>query len=90
MERTATNLHSLYVSVTVPQTMVAHAPFSDCQLEAIKQTKVDMSVYLGNYPDATDNNTAYNRQRGELQSVLQTYGTDHVSGMTVGNEFMLK
>jgi exo-beta-1,3-glucanase (GH17 family) len=58
-------------------------------LEAIKQTKVDVNVYLGIYPEPDDNNTAYNRQRGEIQDVLTTYGTDHVSGLTVGNEFML-
>jgi exo-beta-1,3-glucanase (GH17 family) len=51
---------------------------------------VDVNVYLGIYPEPDDNNTAYNRQRGEIQDVLTTYGTDHVSGLTVGNEFMLK
>ncbi|KAF8239690.1 glycoside hydrolase [Tricholoma matsutake] len=58
-------------------------------LEAIKQTKVNMTVYLGNYAIATDNGTAYQRQRGEIQSALQTYGTNNVGGLTVGNEFML-
>jgi len=58
-------------------------------LEAIKQTKVNMSVFLGNYPVSNDNNTAYNRQRDEIQNVLQTYGADNVAGVTVGNEFML-
>jgi exo-beta-1,3-glucanase (GH17 family) len=60
------------------------------QLEAINQTKVNMTVYLGNYPIATDNGAAYMRQRDILKSVLQTYGTGHVDGITVGNEFMLK
>jgi exo-beta-1,3-glucanase (GH17 family) len=63
---------------------------STSQLEAIKQTKVDMSVYLGNYAVATDNGAAYQRQRDEIQSAIQTYGTDHIGGVTVGNEFMLK
>ena len=58
-------------------------------LDAIQQTKVNMSVYLGNYAEPNDNNTAYDRQRGELDSVLQTFGTDHILGLTVGNEFML-
>jgi len=58
-------------------------------LEAIKQTKVNMTVFLGNYPIATDNGTAYERQRNELKAAIQTYGTDHISGVTVGNEFML-
>lgn len=49
-----------------------------------------MTVFLGNYPIATDNGTAYERQRNELKAAIQTYGTDHISGVTVGNEFMLK
>jgi len=47
-------------------------------------------VYLANYPVATDNNAAYYRQRELIDSALQTYGTDHIGGVTVGNEFMLK
>jgi len=58
-------------------------------LEAIKQTKVNMTVYLGNYAIATDNGAAYQRQRDEIKSAIQTYGTDHIGGLTVGNEFML-
>lgn len=59
------------------------------QLEAIRQTKVNMEVYLGNYVMA-DDNAPYVRQRDVLKSALQTYGADHVAGITVGNEFMLK
>lgn len=58
-------------------------------LEAIKQTKVNMTVYLGNYAIATDNGTAYQRQRNEITAAIQTYGTAHIGGITVGNEFML-
>ncbi|KAF9525627.1 glycoside hydrolase superfamily [Crepidotus variabilis] len=58
-------------------------------LEAIKQTKVDMTVFLGNYPIATDNGAAYQRQRDVIQDAIKTYGTDHIGGVTVGNEFML-
>ncbi|KIM39930.1 glycoside hydrolase family 17 protein [Hebeloma cylindrosporum] len=58
-------------------------------LEAVKQTKVNMTVYLGNYPIATDNGTAYERQRDLIKVAIQTYGTDHIGGVTVGNEFML-
>ncbi|KAF8914728.1 glycoside hydrolase superfamily [Mucidula mucida] len=66
---------------------------SDCNqsalvLEAIKQTKVDMKVYLGNYPDISDD-TVYSRQRDAIKEALQTYGRDHVAGITVGNEFIL-
>ncbi|KAJ3568721.1 hypothetical protein NP233_g5534 [Leucocoprinus birnbaumii] len=58
-------------------------------LEAIKQTKVDMQVYLGNYPVPTDGGVAYSRQKDELQKAVQTYGSGNIGGMTVGNEFML-
>ncbi|KAJ7780985.1 glycoside hydrolase [Mycena metata] len=58
-------------------------------LEAIKQTKVDMKVFLGNYPAADDAGVAYARQRDLIQNALTTYGADHVAGVTVGNEFIL-
>lgn len=48
-----------------------------------------MTVYLGNYAVPNDNNAAYDRQRSEINVALQTYGTDHIAGITVGNEFML-
>jgi hypothetical protein len=49
-----------------------------------------MGVYLGNYPAVDDNGTAYERQRGEIQTALQTYGASNVLGVTVGNEFILE
>jgi len=58
-------------------------------LEAIKQTKVNMTVYLANYALATDNGTAYRRQRDEINAAITTYGVDHIGGVSVGNEFML-
>ncbi|KAJ7653486.1 glycoside hydrolase family 17 protein [Mycena rosella] len=58
-------------------------------LEAIKQTKVDMTVFLGNYPVPSDGGAAYVRQRDLIKNALQTYGADHVAGVTVGNEFIL-
>ncbi|KAG6856905.1 hypothetical protein H0H87_012487 [Tephrocybe sp. NHM501043] len=58
-------------------------------LEAIKQTKVDMKVWLGIYNIPTDNGAAYTRQRDIIKDAIQTYGTDHIGGVTVGNEFML-
>ncbi|KAJ7285224.1 glycoside hydrolase [Mycena rebaudengoi] len=57
-------------------------------LEAIKQTKVDMTVWLGNYV-ATDGGTAYARQRDEIVAAVKKYGVEHIGGITVGNEFML-
>ncbi|KAJ7167457.1 glycoside hydrolase [Mycena filopes] len=58
-------------------------------LEAIKQTKVDMKVFLGNYPIPTDAGAAYVRQRDLIKDALTTYGADHVAGVTVGNEYIL-
>ena len=63
---------------------------SSLQLEAIKQTKVNMTVFLANYPIATDNGTAYERQRDLIQQALKTYPKELVAGVIVGNEFMLK
>ncbi|KAL1940239.1 hypothetical protein VTO73DRAFT_9191 [Trametes versicolor] len=57
-------------------------------LEAIDRTKVDMDVWLGNYPIPTDP-APYERQRDAIIDALKTYGADHVAGITVGNEFML-
>jgi len=48
-----------------------------------------MTVYLGNYLAINDNNTAYDRQRNELDAALQTYGVNNIGGVTVGNEVML-
>ncbi|KAL1696863.1 glycoside hydrolase family 17 protein [Schizophyllum commune] len=58
-------------------------------LEAVQQTKVNLTVWLGNYVSATDGGEAYERQRDTIKEVIQTYGTDHIGGITVGNEFML-
>lgn len=57
-------------------------------LEAIKQTKVDMQVYAGIY-DVPDDHEAFLRQKDIIQKAIETYGTDHIAGITVGNEFML-
>ncbi|KAF9268205.1 glycoside hydrolase family 17 protein [Marasmius fiardii PR-910] len=65
---------------------------ADCNqsalLEAIKQTKTNLQVYLGNYVIPSDN-TPYTRQKELIKQAIQTYGTDHIAGITVGNEFML-
>jgi len=67
---------------------------SDCDLshlilEAIKQTKVDMMATLGVYVSPDGDYTAYERQRVVLEDALKKYGTDHIAGITVGNEYML-
>lgn len=59
------------------------------QLEAIKQTKVNMTVWLGNYNIPTDS-SPYERQKEAIKEAIQTYGTTNIGGITVGNEFMLK
>lgn len=48
-----------------------------------------MTVWLGNYPVPTDP-TPYERQRDAIIDAIKTYGTDHISGITVGNEYILK
>jgi len=67
---------------------------SDCNqsalvLEAVKQTKVNMEVFLGNYPEPNDNGTEYQQQKKAIVDAIKTYGTDSIGGVTVGNEFML-
>ncbi|KNZ77173.1 putative glucan endo-1,3-beta-glucosidase btgC, partial [Termitomyces sp. J132] len=57
-------------------------------LEAIKQTKVEMEVFVGIYV-LPNNNESYIRQRDIVKDAIQTYGVDHIAGVTVGNEFML-
>lgn len=48
-----------------------------------------MQVFVGNYviPDDT---AGYQRQRDAIKDAVSTYGPDHIAGITVGNEFMLK
>jgi exo-beta-1,3-glucanase (GH17 family) len=58
-------------------------------LEAIKQTKVNMTVYLANYNVYNDQGAAYERQLALILNAIQTYGTTNIAGVTVGNEFML-
>ncbi|ODN93554.1 glucan 1,3-beta-glucosidase [Cryptococcus wingfieldii CBS 7118] len=54
-------------------------------LQAIHDTKVNMTVWpaICKYP------TAYDDQVTSLTDALKTYGTDHISGVTVGNEYIL-
>jgi exo-beta-1,3-glucanase (GH17 family) len=58
------------------------------QLQAIQNTKVNLSVWLGNYV-LPDDDAGYTRQRDEINDAITKYGVDHVAGITVGNEFML-
>ncbi|CAE6448694.1 hypothetical protein RSOLAG1IB_09170 [Rhizoctonia solani AG-1 IB] len=56
-------------------------------LQAIQDTKVDLEVFVGIYVNEDD--TAYTRQRDLIKDAITTYGTDHIAGVTVGNEFIL-
>jgi hypothetical protein len=49
-----------------------------------------MTVWLGNYAVATDDGAAYTRQRDAIKTAIQKYGVEHIGGLTVGNEFILK
>ncbi|KAF8754761.1 glycosyl hydrolase 17 family [Rhizoctonia solani] len=39
--------------------------------------------------DVNEDDTAYTRQRDLIKDAITTYGTDHIAGVTVGNEFIL-
>lgn len=39
--------------------------------------------------DVNEDDTAYTRQRDLIKAAITTYGTDHIAGVTVGNEFIL-
>jgi len=59
------------------------------QLEAVTQLKVKMEIFTGIYVVEKDD-AAYTRQRDAVMQAIKTYGADHIAGVTVGNEFMLK
>lgn len=55
-------------------------------LEAINKTKVDMTVWLAVWvPQPADDPTGatYNRQVASVVKAIQTWGVDHVGGVTV-------
>ncbi|KAK0521971.1 hypothetical protein OC842_006609 [Tilletia horrida] len=56
-------------------------------LEAINQTKVNMTVWPAVWVDT--NATTYARQVSEMQDAITRYGTDRIEGITVGNEYLL-
>jgi hypothetical protein len=49
-----------------------------------------MTVFLGNYNLPNDAGVEYSNQKQNIVAAINTYGTDHISGITVGNEFMLE
>ncbi|KAF9007585.1 glycoside hydrolase superfamily [Cyathus striatus] len=62
---------------------------ADCNQSALVVHESEHDCLAGNYPIATDNNAAYDRQRDTIKDAISTYGTDNIGGITVGNEFML-
>ncbi|GAA5991014.1 hypothetical protein JCM10908_006499 [Rhodotorula pacifica] len=56
-------------------------------LQAIQDTKVNMTVWLGAY--VGDNSTVNAEQQQWVLDALQIYGTDNVGGVTIGNEYIL-
>ncbi|KAH7338353.1 glycoside hydrolase [Rhizoctonia solani] len=56
-------------------------------LQAIQDTKVNMEVFVGIYVNEDD--AAYTRQRDLIKDAITKYGTDHIAGVSVGNEYIL-
>ena len=56
-------------------------------LQAIDDTKVNMTVWIGAY--VGDNSTVNEQQQQDVLDALTLYGTEHVSGITIGNECVL-
>jgi len=57
-------------------------------LEAIKRTKTNIKVFPAIHLVDVDE-VGYQRQKTALQQALQTYGTDNILGIAVGNEVIL-
>ncbi|GAA5873685.1 hypothetical protein JCM16303_002556 [Sporobolomyces ruberrimus] len=60
---------------------------SELVLQAIKDTKVNMTVWLGAY--VGDNTTVNAQQQDWIIDALDKYGVDNVGGITIGNEYVL-
>ncbi|KAK4050621.1 hypothetical protein OIV83_003347 [Microbotryomycetes sp. JL201] len=60
---------------------------SQLVLQAIQDTKVDMTVWLGAW--VSDNATVNEQQQDWIVDAINAYGTDHVAGVVVGNEYLL-
>lgn len=68
---------------------------SDCNvtalmLDAIQRTKVNLTIYPAIYLDSSDpGDVAWNRQVANITFALDSFGTDHIGGISVGNEYLL-
>lgn len=58
---------------------------SELILQAIHDTKINLTVWLG--ASLGDNNTVNLQQQDYIIAALDKYGTDHVGGVTIGNKF---
>lgn len=56
-------------------------------LQAIEDLGVNMTIWPAVYVDSND--TAMTTQLQALGAALETYGTDHIGGITIGNEYIL-
>ncbi|KAL7415634.1 glycoside hydrolase superfamily [Mrakia frigida] len=60
---------------------------SNLVLQGIKDAGVPLTTWLGIFIDG--NETTFVRQLDLITAALETHGTDNVSGVTVGNEYLL-
>lgn len=60
---------------------------SSILMQAIKDTKVNITVWLGVYIGS--NETVNLQQMTETISVLKTFGIANIGGVTIGNEYIL-
>lgn len=57
-------------------------------LQAIQDTKVNMTIWLGVYIGS--NETVNTEQMEQTIKVIKTYGTSHIGGVSIGNEYIRK
>lgn len=60
---------------------------SQLVLQAIQETKANMTVWLGIYIGTDE--TVNQEQMTETLAAIKAYGTKHISGVIVGNEYVL-
>ncbi|SNX87791.1 uncharacterized protein MEPE_06502 [Melanopsichium pennsylvanicum] len=59
-------------------------------LDAIERTKVNLTIWPAIYLDQSDpDDAAWNRQVANITFALDKFGTDHIGGISVGNEYLL-
>lgn len=59
---------------------------ADLTLQAIADTKVNMTVWLGTYLDPNGNQTINDQQTQWAVDAIQKHGTEHIGGVAIGNE----